>query len=310
MPRSFRTIMAIAVGVLWTWPSAVSAQVQPAIHGRVLDTSGRPVEGVEILLNGVSRTVTTGSTGRFVFDGLSARVYALTARRPGFRPTRSSITVGAAAVTEVVIRIEQYVQVLDSVVVSENRRGLYGVVGDSARRPIVGARVEVFVGQKSEPTDSAGRFAYPDIKSGDYVVLVSFPGLAPRNIHVTVPRNGATEVSLILLPPSGQADPPGIRWVFHDLGMRLAFHPRASRLGRAELARFAGRQLCDIPMIRGTVSDLPLTEVDGIRSRSLLPLCTFSADELTMVELTCSGPTALPRLSSRRKSGCIRVWTR
>ncbi len=286
------------------------AQTVPTLRGRVLDTAGQPLAGVEILLGGVSRTVTTGAAGGFVFDSLDAKEYNLTARRLGYRPARARIAVRADGPTEVEIRLEEFPQVLDSVIVEGSRRGLYGVVGDTALRPIAGARVEVFVGVSSQLTDSAGRFAYPEIKPGDYLVSASFSGLAGRSRHVTVPRDGAVEVVMFLTPPDNQSDPPGMRWVYHDLGMRLAFLPSRFRLTRQELARYGSRALCDIAQVRAVVADPLMIEIDGIQRLPMWSLCAFSADELALVELTCSGPTSRPRLSAANKSRCIRVWTR
>lgn len=290
--------------------SVADAQSAPSIRGRVLDTGGRPVSGVEILLGGVSRTVTTGAAGRFIFDSLDAKEYNLTARLLGYRPARARVAVRAEGPTEVEIRLEEYPQVLDSVIVEGSRRGLYGVVGDSALQPIPGAKVEVFVGATSQRTDSAGRFGYPDIKPGDYLVSASFSGLAGRPRHVTVPRDGAIEVVMFLTPPDNQSDPPGMRWVYHDLGMRLAFLPERFRLTRQELSRYGSRALCDIAQVRAVVADPLMIEIDGIRRLPMWSLCAFSADELAVVELTCSGPTDRPRLSAANKSRCIRVWTR
>lgn len=309
MRHAVRRLIIVLGAILL--PGIGAAQTTASIRGRVLETGGGPLAGVEIVLTGISRTVTTNAAGRFVFDSLDAKPYALTARLLGYRPARAQVPARADPPTEVEIILELYPQQLDSVVVEGSRRGLYGVVGNAEKQPVEGAKVEVFVGPSSQITDTTGRFAYPDIKPGDYVVSASADGLVGSPMHVTVPRDGSTEVVLFLLPPGeGRLNPPGTRWIYRDLGMRLAFLPSRSRLTRDALARAQGRMLCDIPGVRAVVADPVTIEVDGFTRLNLWSLCAFSADELVLVELTCAGPTAKIVLSARNKSRCIRVWTR
>jgi len=188
--------LAIVLGAILL-PGVAVSQTAPSIRGLVVNTAGRPLAGVEIVLAGVPRTVATNAVGRFVFDSLDVREYALTARLLGYRTARAQVPARADPPTEVEIILDLYSQQLDSVVVEGSRRGLYGVVGNAAKQPIPGAKVEVYVGVKSQLTDSTGRFAYPDIKPGDYVVSATADGLVGKPMHVNVPRDGSTELASI-----------------------------------------------------------------------------------------------------------------
>jgi hypothetical protein len=298
-------------GAILAGSGSTAAQAPGSVRGFIRDPSHRALANAEVLLAGVPRSVTTNAAGYFVFDSLPARDYRLTARLPGFAPRRLLVGVEVGRPTELDLVLEPVPHVLDSVVVVSTRRGLYGVVGDSARQPIAGAQVRVYGGNARQVTDSTGRFAFPAIKMGAYLVEATHPGLVGKPLHVSVPSRGSREVVLFLLPTrGGRNSPPGQRWVYHDLGMRLSFHPASSRLPREGLARHGSRQLCDIAMIRATVAEYLTIWVDGVQELKEWPLCSFSADELSLIELTCASPAARPRFSARFKSKCIRVWTR
>jgi Carboxypeptidase regulatory-like domain len=82
-----------AVGFLLALlPIATSAQVTTAdLVGTIKDSSGAVVRGVKVTLNneatGVSRSITTGEDGNYIFTSLQPGRYALTAEAPGFRRT-------------------------------------------------------------------------------------------------------------------------------------------------------------------------------------------------------------------------------
>jgi hypothetical protein len=65
----------------------------------------------------MSRSVLTNAAGRFVFDSLAAREYALTARLPGYAPGRMRVAIRPSGITEVELRLQFRPQVLDSVVI-------------------------------------------------------------------------------------------------------------------------------------------------------------------------------------------------
>jgi hypothetical protein len=193
------------------------------------------------------------------------------------------------------------------------------VVADSTKRPVSGARVEVHGGGASQRTDSAGRFAFPEMKPGDYVVEATAPGVSSRPLMVTVPRGGAREVVLFLA--TDRAREPGTRWLYEDLGLRLAFAPARLHMNRDELQRSAGKRLCDIPRIQSVVDgDRATIVLDGVTVYYLWPLCDFEVDELALVEWSACVSKGLPvrspglgrsrGRSSRAETSCVMVWTR
>jgi len=288
----------------------------------VLDTAGKPLEGVEILLAGVARTVSTNAAGRFAFDSLPAREYNLTARLPGYGPERVRIPIRAGAPLEVEIRMAPRLQQLETIIVEGSRRGLYGVVGDSLKQPVAGARVDVHGANAHQVTDSAGRFAFPDIKGGDYLLVATAGGQTSRPMNVNVPYQGAKEVVLFVAPPlPGRAEPPGMYWVYHDLGVRNIRYPASKRMNGDELRRFPGRPLCDVARIRAVAGgDVATVVLNGVQVLYNWPLCEFSSDEVGFVEwaacvalgaqVNAPAPMRLRGSSSRGQVSCLMVWTR
>jgi hypothetical protein len=90
------TTLAVAVFV-----SAVLAQTLPTgrIAGRITDRESNELPGVEVTLtsNGLHRSISTDSAGRFAFDALdAARLYTVSAELTGFKNVvREGVTVGS-----------------------------------------------------------------------------------------------------------------------------------------------------------------------------------------------------------------------
>jgi protocatechuate 3,4-dioxygenase beta subunit len=292
----------------------------PYLIGHVHDTYGRPVEGADVLLAGESRNIRTNAAGRFRIDSLEARRYQLTVRLPGYAAAHSLVSLKPAQPTEVALRMEAFAQDLGTIEVEADRRGLYGVVGTPDRLPIVGASVRIFGGGTSQLTDSAGRFAFPRLKPGEYLVGAEVEGMVGRTLQIEMPRNGRREVVLTLTPvnPSVKVGPQD-RWVNHDQGLALSFASSFNRLGRTELARHTGKQLCDIGRIRMYAEGNEATIVlNGERALNPWSLCAFNADEVALVviyprtrrggDTTCLVRGVIIRPPPGIK--CISVWTR
>jgi hypothetical protein len=78
------TFWALSIGA-----GSVAAQTAATVAGTIVDASGGVIPGVSVTLRntatGLVRTGVTSAEGRFVFAGLAANLYELTAELPGFR---------------------------------------------------------------------------------------------------------------------------------------------------------------------------------------------------------------------------------
>jgi iron complex outermembrane recepter protein len=93
--RSTCRVIVIALTVLCA-PAAADAQVTAQIAGTISDQTGAPLPGVRVTMRGVTeRTAQTGAAGDFVFAGISAGDYELSAELSGFERTRRTVRVKA-----------------------------------------------------------------------------------------------------------------------------------------------------------------------------------------------------------------------
>ncbi len=100
--RAARVAVVVAMAVGATFPARLDAQsVAPAgtavLAGRVTDTSGQALAGVEVRLAGPNaQHTTTQANGVFSFTGVAPGIYQLTAQKPSFNTlTRTDVTVVA-----------------------------------------------------------------------------------------------------------------------------------------------------------------------------------------------------------------------
>lgn len=92
------------------------------------DSSGRPLAGVEVVVEGANRQTTTDAGGRFVLENLPLGTYAVLFRLLGYRPTRLRVNLAEGDTTRAdVTMVREGVQQLDPVVVTERPRAPRGV---------------------------------------------------------------------------------------------------------------------------------------------------------------------------------------
>lgn len=270
-------------------PSALPAQ-QPleTVRGTIRTSGGAPLEGAEVLIGG--RTGLTDASGRFAVDSLRPGRHPLTVRKLGYAPVRTQVVIAQRHAAEFEYRLQPEAVLLPTVVVAAARPGIFGVVGDTARRPLPGARVEVLGPRGREVmTGADGQFAFGDLERGQYFVRVTLPGYAERRVGVDLNQGEGRELA-VLLAPAIQPPSPDAEVALKDLGVRLTTGLRRERATGAELARAGATALCDIARIRGEVRDdavlivngTDVIRADGMPTRTLL--CAWNADEVELVE--------------------------
>jgi hypothetical protein len=279
-------------------PCVIQAQLQ-SVRGTVKDTAGTGLAGAEVIVG--SRRATTSQQGTFVVDSLRPGQYAITVRLVGFSPIRSRVVVVDAEPTEVEYFMLPAAFLLPTMVVETSRTGLWGSVGDTGFRAIKGARVEVHGSGGGEVrTDSSGRFSFPELSGGQYMVRATFPGYSERRFMVDLPKGKGRELG-ILLSPSLDLPSAGIEVALANLAKRLSFGLRRERLDTRGLERFGSLPLCEVPQIvselgrnRNSTLLLSLDGVTANRNADLSQLCSWRADEVEMIEFgrdICRDPT-------------------
>jgi len=104
----------------------LAAQARPAapaptpagsaiLAGLIVDMSGRPIPGVQVLLVELGASATTDADGAFVFAGAPAGWYTLVTRRIGFQLAKFEVETRDGATTQVRYRLIGSGQALDTV---------------------------------------------------------------------------------------------------------------------------------------------------------------------------------------------------
>jgi iron complex outermembrane receptor protein len=76
----------------------------PVVRGIVVDSAGRPIGDVQVIVNALNRIAVTNDSGRFVIAALPPGTYHLTAVQLGYRPGHADVVVPTAG-ADVSLRI-------------------------------------------------------------------------------------------------------------------------------------------------------------------------------------------------------------
>ena len=330
IPLGFLAALAAAA------PLAAPLAAQRELHtvrGVVRDTDGAPVAGAEVTLISPRRVAQTDSAGRFRIDSVPAGERRLQVRRIGYLAVNPLVAVPQAEGATLQVLLLQVAQQLDPIVVETDAKGIRGVVGDTGYRALPGTLVELLGSPSYALTDSAGRFAFEDLKKSHYVMRVSRVGYLARLIPIDFDRRGQ-ELSVFLI----EYQPGLFDWAnsgeapsaLSDLSSRLAMEPRRTRMTRAELEKYGTAALCEIPRLRVRGFPTPSILFRGVTEIKNASLCQWSADQVDLLEWgddpcreatksiaarlnTYCGPT--PRISlyatpPAQRVGWVAIWPR
>ena len=257
------------------------------VRGFVKDTEGALVSEVEITLESPKRMTRTDAQGYFRLDSIPAGIRRLRARRIGYLAVNPVIVVPHPGKDTLEIIMLQMPQLLDAIEVKVDRKGIYGVVGDTAYRALPGTLVELLGARIADTTDAEGRFAFEEIKDArHYVLRVSRVGYYGRLISVD--HDKGREFSIFLSEyKKGSFDWANSReaaGALADLSTRLAMEPRRTRMTREELARYGTMALCEIPRIRSQAGRDPAVIMRGATWMRSATLCAWTADQVDLLE--------------------------
>ena len=163
-----------------------------ALSGRVVDGSGRPLEGVSVVVFPTEATARTNALGAFRVGVPSAGVYSLEAHHSDWGGAVQAVTAPAAPV---LLRLEPH-------------SGLEVQV-HSGGQPVPGAQA-LLQGQEAgaarqyaadRTTDADGGVRLLGIPAGTYTLDVGRPGALSPHRQEVVLREGATTAVRVALPP-------------------------------------------------------------------------------------------------------------
>lgn len=134
----FSPVLAIVTLFL---PTPGAAAAQPAspgaaatLTGRIVGPDDAPISRARIAVDNESRVALTGDDGAFTLQGIRPGTRAVSVRALGFEPTEVVVALRSGAPREVKLRLEKFVPVLKSVVVSAVRDASLERVGFTERK--------------------------------------------------------------------------------------------------------------------------------------------------------------------------------
>ena len=249
------------------------------IAGVVRDTTGFPIDGVEITIASSHRRAVTVGNGAFQFENIAPGSYEVRARKLGYAPQVRTIVVDSAGGAGAFAMMPVPLALLP-VISSAARGGLSGVVGDTAFHPLPGAEVHVVGHSDFTLTDSTGAFYLP-VRPGNYTVSITQQGFDFKIIGVIVPPDSGRRITAYLAP---QSHPPSVREVHNleDFATRMAWRTvqNSKVFTRAELEFI--RDLCvrwnafcitdeiyEHILYDGT-EHITMARIDGMRGRTIV----------------------------------------
>jgi protocatechuate 3,4-dioxygenase beta subunit len=178
----------LALHLLAASPQPASGEPQPAlVTGRVLDADGgRPIPGAIVMPFGSATPapasrVLTNANGEFVIRGLRAGTLVLLATKGGYIDAAHGQTRPSGFGQPV--RVASGERYLDVDIRMWRHGVITGTVVDEAGEPVIGVRVQAFLGTRAggrtsyapsglATTDDRGVYRIPQLAPGDYLVAV------------------------------------------------------------------------------------------------------------------------------------------
>jgi carboxypeptidase family protein len=87
-------------------PAQKAPKSLPVMRGAVTDTGGRPLEGAQVEILGLTRTATTPGSGSYRFEGIKPGKYWVVARRIGYAPRRTALSFNPGDDREIRFQLE------------------------------------------------------------------------------------------------------------------------------------------------------------------------------------------------------------
>ncbi|HEY3257829.1 MAG TPA: carboxypeptidase-like regulatory domain-containing protein [Gemmatimonadaceae bacterium] len=129
----FAPLLAI-VTLFLPSPSAAAASAGATLKGRVVGPDDTPISRARIAVEDERLAALTGDDGAFALQGIRPGTRAVSVRALGFQPTETVVALRSGAPREMKLRLEKFVPVLKSVVVSAVRDASLERVGFSERK--------------------------------------------------------------------------------------------------------------------------------------------------------------------------------
>jgi hypothetical protein len=311
-------IQVVAMFLAAMLPQPAMAQ-SGTIVGTVKTSDGGPVVGRPVTLSTEWDTVRTitASNGAFRFDNVADGRYQLRILLIGSAPWSQAIDIRGGITVSINATLKPRVRSLGRVLVTGQRTGVYGEIGDLTNyKPLDSARVEVIGFRAATTTSGGGRFMIDSVVGGrSYVVRVSRPGYQMKTVSIRVPERGAFELNAYLEPGADRSGKDELLWREFDnradwggneaaliTRADLVGGPRASLASALALARpllMKGLRLHPAALSNPGTAIYPCIFVNGRPAGGSMLLDYFELGDIEAIEVYAPGTVQWDRLVGR-----------
>ena len=116
--------------------TTVGRKGNAVLTGTVLDPSGMPLSRARVSVAGDTAATLSDGAGRFTLHNLRSGTHTVAVRRLGFEPAEVAVTLHARAPTDVIVKLGEFVAVLDTVRINATRERALDRVGFTRRKQI------------------------------------------------------------------------------------------------------------------------------------------------------------------------------
>lgn len=176
-----------------------------AISGSVVDSTGRPIAGVDVVLRDANRAARTDDQGRYTLDDVAPGAYTVWFRRLGYRSIEYNWAAKAGGRTEANIVFFPLPRQLDPVVVradedkrAAGRASILGLVMDQQGLPVPEAEVQLVGANMGGTTRDNGGFLFKPLAVGTYLIRVRKLGYTPAMQSVQLVQGDDREIVFVL----------------------------------------------------------------------------------------------------------------
>lgn len=268
------------------------------VSGIIRDSDGHPLENAVIALDpsGATRTTRSNAEGRFRFDNVRSGRHELRATWIGFIPDDRAIEVPVTGL-DVEIVLARLPFQLDTLAIVARRTGMLGTaVARNDFRALGGTEVHVLGTQERGRTGNDGRFAFPLLREGAYVIEAKRAGFKTRILPFAVPAGDAVQLVVAMDSITVKADrlsENNFRAMENRLNWRSV--PNSAIVSRHELTASRGQPLNLALRYAPSflhkaliLADMECVWVNGKPEPGML-LKDFNADDVAMIEVYGTG---------------------
>jgi hypothetical protein len=296
----------------------------PNVAGRVASVAGFPVPGVEVRIDGTTRTVQTDNDGAYRFVGAPKGIHTLRFRRIGYLPAAVAVNIPDVTDSIRVLMVPSR-QSLDTVKISAHAMVVAGIVVDAMNHPVPGATIDVIGSTKLTATaDEGGWFSFASVRNGPIILRARKEGYAFATHSLDLEDSRGIVLRMQELPTNiSQSKALNLSgfgnteaYVWNETQQRLARRDmRSTIIPREELAPFGSMPLGDAirqsdsaTNIRADLmiaNDQACVLEDGHRMVGYTSLNTFATDDVDFVELYPPGTEPTGTVARyMRNAGC------